>query len=62
MNKTIEKKVDLNVICTVLSDVQFAHQGAGQEKKCILGGTPYLFSILKYILKTFILPVDLDLV
>ena len=33
MNKTIQKKVDLNVILTVFIGVQFGHQGFGTREK-----------------------------
>ena len=62
MDKQIQKKVDLNVILTVLSDIQFGHQGAGTWGNGILGGTPNLFGIFKNIFKTLFLPDDLDLV
>ena len=29
MNKITQKKIDLNVISTVLSEIQFGHQGGG---------------------------------
>ena len=32
MNKTIQKKVDLNVILTVFIGVQFGHQGWAKRK------------------------------
>ena len=33
MNKTIQKKVDLNVILTVFIGDQFGHQGCGTREK-----------------------------
>ena len=45
MNKIIQKKVDLNVIFTVLSDVQSGHQGVGTREKGHIRGISYLFSI-----------------
>ena len=33
MNKTVQKKVDVNVILTVFVGVQFGHQGCGTSEK-----------------------------
>ena len=62
MNKTIQKKVELNVILTVFIGVQLVTKGVGQEKISILLCTSDLFGILKNIFKLFFLPVYLELV
>ena len=38
MNKIIQEKVDLNVILTVLCEIQFGHQGGGTRGKWHIRG------------------------
>ena len=50
MNKIMQKKVDLNVILTVLSEIQFGNQGGGTRENLHFRGTTNLFGIFfKYV-------------
>lgn len=57
MNKIIQKKVDLNVILTVLIGAQFCHQGWGtREKLHIRGYSRLIWYFFKHF-QTIISPI-----